>query len=280
MNIKMYALNLGYFDTDMEMILTGHPDLVLQPEHRERKKVRYKCPSLGFIVEHPEGRILFETGTSPYWRDEWPEEYKKPTDWGQLQPEDFLQHKLELMGLGPEDFRYVVVGHLHCDHAGGLRLFEKAGAEILIHEDEYKGALSLEEDENFMARADFEFLPRKKPTLIYGEQEIMTGVRLTSVPGHTWGTMGMLTRLEHTGWVFFPTDALHHHKTYGPPVVGSFLLTMFLDKWASSVEKIRRLSKKYEALIVPGHDETGIRQHADGATDLVQLEFYPDHVYE
>ena len=200
-------------------------------------------------------------------------------DWANIKPQEFLERKLNAVGLGLDSFRYVVQGHMHCDHAGGLRLFEAAGADIVLHEDEYKGVMGLEEDMYFFSRADFQFLPRKKPTLVYGEQELLQGVRLVSLPGHTWGTMGMLVRLDHTGWVFFTTDAMYHHETYGPPPVGTFV-NLLPDSWMQSIEKIRRYAIKYEALLAPGHDETGIKQHADGTSEFVELKYYPGQVYE
>ena len=119
MGIKMYGLQLGHFGMDLEVLLTGHPNYLLLPNARSRPKVWYECPALAYIIEHPEGRILFETGVSTRWNEEWPEDYLM-ADWANIKAEQFLEQKLESIGLGPEDFRYVVVGHMHVDHAGGL----------------------------------------------------------------------------------------------------------------------------------------------------------------
>jgi glyoxylase-like metal-dependent hydrolase (beta-lactamase superfamily II) len=263
---------------DLDGMLPGHPSLSLAPGDSEKVKKWYQCPSLAYVVEHPEGRILFDTGISPHWAEEWPAEFMGPR-FSDVKTEDLLEAKLKSIGMGPEDFDIVVQGHLHMDHAGGLRLFEHAGAEIIVHEDEYRGVLNLEEDSHFMSRADFEFLPRKKPTMVYGEQEILKGVRLISLPGHTWGQMGMLVHLETTGWVLLASDAMHHHHTYGPPGIGN-LASVDQAKWNNSIEKIRRYAIKYQALIAPGHSRTGVKQHADGSTEFVQLQYYPGHVYE
>ena len=70
-----------------------------------------------------------------------------------------LENRLKELGLGPEDFRWVVMGHLHTDHAGGLRIFQDAGADIVVHEDEYNYVESMQDDsENFFAKVDFAFL--------------------------------------------------------------------------------------------------------------------------
>lgn len=279
MGIKMYGLHLGSFGIDLEGMLPGHPKLALAPGQTDKKKTWYQCPSIAYVIEHPEGRILFETGVSPHWKQEWPDAYKGTAGWSDLKPEEFLEAKLKSIGKGPEDFDFVVMGHMHLDHAGGLRLFEDAGTEIILHEDEYKGIISLEEDAYGMSRADYEFLPRKKPTLVYGEQQLLKGIRLISLPGHTWGQMGLMVHLEHTGWVLLTSDAMHHHETYGPPATGN-MVSMSQEKWGQSIEKIRRYATKYEATIAPGHSLTGVKQHADGTKEFVQLKYYPKHVYE
>lgn len=45
------------------------------------------------------------------------------------------------LGLKPEDLDYVLLTHLDCDHANGLRLVRDA-KRILVSEDEMKGATS------------------------------------------------------------------------------------------------------------------------------------------
>ena len=277
MGIKMYGLHLGSWGMDLDGMLPGHPTLALTPGQTDRKKTWYQCPSIAYVIEHPEGRILFETGISPNRDQEWPEAWRGGM--ADLKTEDLLEAKLKSIGKGPEDFDFVVMGHMHMDHAGGLRLFEDANAEIILHEDEYRGIMSLEEDAYFMSRADYEFLPRKKPTLIYGEQQLLKGIRLISLPGHTWGQMGMMVHLEHTGWVILASDAMHHHETYGPPAYGN-MVSVYQEKWNHSIEKIRRYATKYEALIAPGHSLTGVKQHADGTSEFVPLKYYPGHVYE
>jgi glyoxylase-like metal-dependent hydrolase (beta-lactamase superfamily II) len=87
--------------------------------------------------------------------------------------------------------------------------------------------------------------------------EIAKGVWLISLPGHTWGTMGMAVRLAHTGWVLMPSDALYHHTNYGDPFV-SGILNHDQERWAQSALKIRKLAETYDMTILPGHDDTSI----------------------
>ncbi|QFG03950.1 N-acyl homoserine lactonase family protein [Tepidiforma bonchosmolovskayae] len=280
MGIKIRGTNLGYMKLDKELLVFPHPNYALNVERTSGQKLWVNCPALAYIIEHPDGLILWETGISTKVREEWLPAWQWLIDVSEITPEVCLEARLKQMGLAPEDFKYVIQGHLHCDHAGGLRLFEEAGAEIIVHEDEYKYVFqNIEKADQFFVREDFALLGRKRPTLIYGDQEILDGVKLISLPGHTAGTMGMLVRLNHTGWVLFTSDAMYLHESYGPPPVGSPIV-WDPGKWASSVEKIRRIAIEHEATIFPGHDETGIKQHADGSSVFTPLNVRPDYVYE
>ena len=157
----------------------------------------------------------------------------------------------------------VVQSHLHADHAGGLRLFEDAGAEIVVHEAEYRHVENLREPQRFWIPADFALLHDiKPPTLVTGDEELMRGVRLIHVPGHTPGSLALLVELDHTGSMLLAGDALYTHESYGPPPVGSPMNPDPLG-WAASVEKLRRIARQHEAFVLPSHSETGIRQHRD-----------------
>ena len=137
----------------------------------------------------------------------------------------------------------------------------------------------MEEDTaNFFARVDFACLEGIEPTLVDGDgTELLPGITLHSLPGHTPGQMGMLVQLEHSGPVLLTSDAMYLHETYGPPAVGSDSCTTPTTgppRWRRSAA-----SREQEALIFPGHDETGIKQFRD-RTELHTIQFWPGYEYE
>ena len=136
METTLRGLNLGYFGLDMSALLDAPPYY----------GVPYQCPAIAYIIEHPEGRVLFETGLSEHAIDEWLPEWKAGVDLTTVLPEHYLANRLKQIGLGPEDFRYVVLGHLHTDHSGGTRVFERANVEVVVHEDEYRHVRDLPVD--------------------------------------------------------------------------------------------------------------------------------------
>jgi glyoxylase-like metal-dependent hydrolase (beta-lactamase superfamily II) len=86
-----------------------------------------------------------------------------------------------------------------------------------------------------------------------GDTEIADGVSLVSLPGHSWGTQGLMVQLANTGTFLYTSDAVLMRESYGPPQVPDPCPWSNLE-WLRSVEKVRRLAEKHNATIVFGHD--------------------------
>jgi N-acyl homoserine lactone hydrolase len=268
MSVTLRGVNLGFMQLDMSL-LSNRPENV---------GVTYNCPAIAYIIETPEGRLLWETGLSARPVEEWLPEWQEVVSLDKLSPEAFIERRLTEMGLGPEDFRYVIQGHLHTDHAGGLRIFESTDVEIVVHEDEYNHVMNMAQDENFFARADWAFLGRKKPTLVSGRgTDLGPDVRLIHLPGHTPGQMAMQLQLEHTGTVLLTSDALYTHDNYAEPVAAPQIY-WDVEKWRTSLGRIQSLAQRNDALLFPGHDDTGI-QHYNSRRELKAIDFSRDHIY-
>ncbi len=278
MAITLQGLNLGVMGMDYGLMGYPNPNDMLLPNRREGARRWYRCPSLAYIINHPAGRILFDTGISTNFDAEWLPEWKGMIDLSELNADVLLEAALKRQGLGPEDFSHVILSHCHADHAGGLRLFEDAGAQIVLHEDEHRHASKVWRAENFFVRADWNLISQKNPMLMYGEQEILEDLWTISLPGHTPGSMGVLIRLEHTGWALLAGDAIGTHEAYGPPAVPNFVNTSN-EAFASSMQKVEGIASELDAFIFPGHDETGLK-YDNGDLAIRPIEFLPGHTYE
>jgi Zn-dependent hydrolases, including glyoxylases len=243
------------------------------------RQAAYQCPAIAYIIETPDGRILWETGLSTRAAEEWLPEWQELVNLDLSTPESCIEARLREIGPGPDDFRYVVLGHLHTDHAGGLRLFEDAGVEIVVHEDEYAHVMDMQEDKaDFFSRVDWAFLGDKKPTLATGRTTELGGhVRLIHLPGHTPGQMALQLQLETTGTVLLTSDALYHHDSYVEDGVEPQIY-WDIDKWRTSLSSLKTVAKENDAWLFPGHDETGI-QHFDGRQELKTIRFDAGHTY-
>ena len=86
-------------------------------------------PIFAFVIEHPEGLIVVDTGETarvaePGYFPRWHPYYRYGLEeW--VQPEEEISPQMRAMGLDPKDVRWVLLTHLHTDHAGGLAHFPK-----------------------------------------------------------------------------------------------------------------------------------------------------------
>ena len=90
-----------------------------------------------YLIEHPNGRILVDTGwhreMSPDGVYDRKAQIKSLGSWqlymvnqGRLPKGQAVDEQLAAMGLKPSDIDYVILSHLDCDHANGLRLVKEA----------------------------------------------------------------------------------------------------------------------------------------------------------
>lgn len=98
-------------------------------------------PVNAFLVEHETGLCLFDTGqivraTSRGYFPRWQPFFRLAKF--ELQSEDEADAQLTALRIAPRDVRWVVLSHLHTDHAGGLAAF--AESEVLVSRTEWKRA--------------------------------------------------------------------------------------------------------------------------------------------
>jgi glyoxylase-like metal-dependent hydrolase (beta-lactamase superfamily II) len=84
-------------------------------------------PILAWVIEHPEGTIVVDTGdtartTEPGYFPRWHPYYRSAVQMD-ITPAQEIGPRIEKLGLNPENVDKVVLTHFHTDHAGGLAHF-------------------------------------------------------------------------------------------------------------------------------------------------------------
>ena len=81
-----------------------------------------QLPIYAWAIEHPEGVIVVDTGETARVSDSgyfprWHPYYRLGVrEW--VEPEEEIGPRLRAIGISPVDVRWVVMTHLHTDHAG------------------------------------------------------------------------------------------------------------------------------------------------------------------
>ncbi|MEM1231612.1 MAG: N-acyl homoserine lactonase family protein [Pseudomonadota bacterium] len=159
-----------------------------------------------YLIDHPEGRLLFDLGLPENVVGAGAVEYS---------PGSFMRYRRSLLDqladlrLRPRDIDLLAYSHSHFDHVGSANRF--AGAELLIQRSEYEAA--------FQAAADYEvFVPELYSALKDARRQLLNGdhdvfgdgrVRLIAAPGHTPGHQVLWIDLRNYGPLVLSGDLYH-----------------------------------------------------------------------
>lgn len=159
---------------------------------------RVTVPVPFYVIEHPDGVTLFDSGLPAAMCD--PEEsYRKALQSQDLDvsltPEETLTSHLERLDIDPARVRHVVLSHLHFDHAGGLR--EIPNATIVVQRREWEAGFEPDlASQYFLPRRYFDLGHAVK--LVDGEHDLYGDGAVTCLPsfGHTPGHQSLRVRSE------------------------------------------------------------------------------------
>ena len=93
----------------------------------------------------------------------------------------------------------------------------------------------------------------KRCHLVENDREFARGVKLITLPGHSYGVLGLVVETKNDGVLIFPSDAIYTKANYGPPAKLPGIVYDTLS-FFESIEKARRLAAKHNAKVMFPHD--------------------------
>lgn len=223
-------------------------------------------PIFAWVVEHPEGVLVVDTGesaraTDPGYFPRWHPYFRLGLK-EQVRAEDEIGPKLEALGIRPRDVRWVVMTHLHTDHAGGLSHFPES--EVIVSDAEFRDARGLagkmrgylpQRWPDWLAPTTVDFEPERFGP--FEASHALTtdgGVRLVPTPGHTRGHMSVALDLGEQV-VFFAGDTSYTEANLHAGVVdGVSSVGGGEEVAARTLRRIRELAAMRKLVYLPAHD--------------------------
>ena len=153
---------------------------------------KMRMPVPAFLVEHPRGALVFDTGMHPQLLESTDRlRSTAPLFDLELTPDNFLGPQLAASDVDAYDVRLVAPSHLHFDHAGGL--CEVPNARVLVQQNEWIAAHDPPLVEFGVFNPD-DFDLGHDRELLDGEHDVFGdgSVRLVPTPGHTKGHQSLI----------------------------------------------------------------------------------------
>lgn len=257
---KLFVMDNGTMRMDKNFMIAMHNPATIDHPHQPNEFVEF--PVYTVLIDHPEGKILFDTACNPNSmgpEGRWSEATQKAFPIN-MPEECYLLHRLEELDVRPEDIKYVVASHLHLDHAGCLEYF--TNATIIVQEDEFTGTLQtyaqnkkegayIWSDIDMWIKNDLQWRVIKR-----GEDHVKLaeGIEILNFGGgHAWGMLGLHVNMPDTGGIILASDAIYTAESFGPPVKPPGIIYDSVG-YNSTVERIRRLANETDSDVWFGHD--------------------------
>lgn len=207
-------------------------------------------------VETPTARVVVDTGAGDRGTPELRAAYAIRNEGSPTRLEDSLRAR----GVSPDDIDVVVLTHLHFDHAGGATRCDGdriapsfPNARHVVRRGEW--AVSRSRDRRVASAYDADGLAPLEAhgllDLVEGETEVVPGVRLVDMPGHTQDHQGVL--IEAGGeTVCYPADLV----PTAAHIPASWIMAYDVEPLVTWSEKERWLTRAGREgwRIVFGHD--------------------------
>ncbi|MDJ0756409.1 MAG: N-acyl homoserine lactonase family protein [Ardenticatenaceae bacterium] len=259
--IKIHAVQTGWVSVKSRHVAYRGLDIMRLPAIILDRKWTPWLPILTWVIEHPEGVIVIDTGETHRINDQTYIDCDPGTRFvysKQLQFEVSARQEigpqLERLGIPTNEVRWVIQTHLHSDHMGGMRYFPRS--EFILSPIDYphgRGALYCRYPDwlnptftTFQADPDFE---QSMTVTKAGD------VKILPTPGHSNGHQSVLLCDSQINF-FFAGDTSFSEKQLWQKSVGGISEDMAAA--GRTLGKIRQFCRDHPTVYLPSHDRLSV----------------------
>jgi len=262
--MKLYAFSSGWLNIDKSALQAG------------AAPGKIDVPVAFFLIHHPKGNVLFDCGNND-------KVITDPSYWGPLaamlnnpannsrSPDVAVDAQLDKAGYKISDVNYVVLGHMHLDHAGNMGKFPNA--TLVYQRDEIINAFwpkpgfagpYIPGDLAGLRSPLGSNLPNKQKVIeldgdldLFGDGSIMIHRNI----GHTPGSQMALVHLPKTGAIVLTSDAAYLPENLDKDLLPIIGLAYDPAGILRGYQWIKHLRDSEGAQVFMAHDAEGYKQH-------------------
>ena len=239
-----------------------YKDLFAGGEHR------VPCPA--FLIRHPTaGPVMVDTGLHPSVSSDPKENFGRAAariSSPELEPGHDVPAQLRARGISMGEVSYLVMTHLHMDHASAISEFEQS--QVIVTETEWEAAtndsrpsLRGYRPEHYDYAFDYRTLDYDRASIgsyaTFGRTFDLFGdgsIRLAYTPGHSAGHQCVIAKLKDTEFVIggdcvYTTRQIEEERVPMPPA------PVDEHRFRRSLQELKLFRREFpDAIITPGHD--------------------------
>lgn len=232
-----------------------------------------------YLIEHPEGLIVVDTGESSHANDKgyqpWWHLFMRFCERRWVKPTEEVGERLKAMGVDPLQVKWVVMTHMHGDHAGGIAHFPNSqfvlsqteATACLAKNGVMQGYLNMHYPSWFKPNGiefddgEFESFASSKKLTQDGK------IRLVPTPGHTLGHLSVVVDMgDH--YVLLAGDASYTEESMLKGVVDG--VAVDADLHNDSTRRMRVLCQRKPTITQFAHDENSGHRLANKVFTVVK----------
>jgi glyoxylase-like metal-dependent hydrolase (beta-lactamase superfamily II) len=258
--MKLYVFSSGSLTLDKSLLQTGATGQI-------------KVPVAFFVIHHPKGNVMFDTGNND-------RIITDPSYWGPMAamltpdsrtPDVGTITQLQKAGFKPSDINYVVLGHMHLDHAGNAARFPDS--TLVYQRDEIINALWPKPGyagpyipgDILPLRSDVGApMPNKQKVIeLNGDLDLFGdgSIYIKRQVGHTPGSEMVVVRLPKTGVIILTSDECYLMDNLKNNTLPSVGLAYDPSGMLQGYEWIKQRMDAEGADVIFAHDPEVYKQH-------------------
>lgn len=261
-DVKVHALSIGTVAVKKNFKIKNGEGFLSKINILIGKEYTEYLPIWVWVIEHPEGLIVVDTGENTesldidkyLAKESFFAKYQfKHACKVKIQPQEELNHQLNKINLNAEDVKLVVLTHLHSDHVDGLKFFPKQ--EILI------GNYEFTHPDNCFTTALPSWFNPKKVDFVQNRIEVFNqaypithseDLLYIPTPGHTLGHNSLVFKTDDFDIIFGGDSSYHQDQVIKGEMAGA---NTDYKKTKQTYKNLLEYATLRKTIYLPTHDE-------------------------